>query len=158
MNIFILDHDIAQCARYHCDQHVGKMILESTQILCTALHNRGMDAPYRPTHSRHPSVLWAGASMDNFRWLVRLAHELNAEYRYRYRKPADHASVRVLKLVQDTEFESNGLTEFPQAMPDSYKVAGNAVEAYRNFYLGEKAAFATWTRRPQPDWWLPHAA
>lgn len=158
MNIFVLDHDRQRCARFHCDQHVGKMILESTQILCTALHNRGIDAPYRPTHNRHPSVIWAGASVDNFRWLAGLARQLNEEYRYRYRKTDDHASIKALEQVENAEFESHGLTEFPQAMPASYKVPGDAVAAYRNFYLAEKSAFATWTRRSQPDWWLPHAA
>ena len=158
MNIFILDNDLERCARYHCDQHVSKMILESVQILCTALHNRGIEAPYRPTPSKHPSVLWAGASLDNYRWLAQLASELNREYRYRYQKDADHASIAVLRRVQDIEFESLGLTEFAQAMPDQYKVPGDAVAAYRAFYRGEKSRFATWTRRRQPQWWMAHAA
>lgn len=158
MNVFVLDNDLERCARYHCDQHVSKMILESTQILCTALHNRGIEAPYRPTHSKHPSVLWAGASLDNYRWLTQLAFALNREYRFRYQKDSDHASVRVLKRVQDIEFESRGLTEFAQAMPDHYKVPGDAVAAYRAFYQGDKSRFATWTRRPAPEWWVAHAA
>jgi hypothetical protein len=29
-----------------------------------------------------------------------------------------------------------------EAMPDPYKVSGNAVAAYRAFYLGEKRRFA----------------
>ncbi|SER70381.1 hypothetical protein SAMN05421690_10568 [Nitrosomonas sp. Nm51] len=37
MNIFVLDLDIKKCAQYDCDQHVSKMILESAQLLCTAL-------------------------------------------------------------------------------------------------------------------------
>jgi len=28
MNIFFLDTDTKQCAKYHCDKHVVKMILE----------------------------------------------------------------------------------------------------------------------------------
>ena len=54
MNIFILDNNIEKCARYHCDQHVVKMILESVQILCTALNKKGMQTPYRSTHVKHP--------------------------------------------------------------------------------------------------------
>ena len=53
MNIFILDRDVTMCARYHCDQHVVKMILESVQLLCTALNKKGFDTPYRSTHIRH---------------------------------------------------------------------------------------------------------
>jgi hypothetical protein len=158
MNIFVLDHDIGRCARYHCDAHVSKMILESVQILCTALNKKGFSTPYRSTHAKHPCVLWAEDSYDNFQWLARLAHALNAEYRFRYARTGDHASIAVLEQVEKLRFESLGLTEFVQAMPEQYKVPGDAVAAYRSFYLGEKHAFARWTRRPPPGWWIRDAA
>ena len=158
MNIFVLDQDLVRCARYHCDAHVSKMILESVQILCTALNKKGFETPYRSTHAKHPCVLWAEQSYDNFTWLGRLARELNKEYRYRYQRDRDHASIAVLDRLRGIQFESRGLTAFAQAMPDSYKVPGDAVEAYRRFYLAEKKAFAKWTARPRPDWWVADAA
>jgi len=158
MNIFVLDRDCERCARFHCDAHVSKMTLESVQILCTVLNERGFTTPYRSTHRRHPCVLWAGASYDNFQWLARLARALNAEFRYRYQRATDHASIAVLNEIETLQFESFGLTEFAQAMPDHYKVPGNAVAAYRSFYLGEKSRFARWTRRAPPDWWLREVA
>ncbi len=81
MNIFVLDEDIEQCAQYHCDQHVVKMILESVQMLCTALNKKGFVTPYKSTHVNHPCVLWVEESFDNFLWLKKLAIELNTEYR-----------------------------------------------------------------------------
>jgi hypothetical protein len=36
MNIFYLSDDPVQCAKWHCDQHVTKMILEYAQLLSTA--------------------------------------------------------------------------------------------------------------------------
>jgi hypothetical protein len=158
MNIFILDTDIALCARYHCDRHVNKMILESVQILCTVLNERGFQTPYKSTHRNHPSVRWVDQSYDNFLWLAELAAALNHEYRYRYDKDRDHASIRVLGNIINLRYESEGLTEFAQAMPDEYKVPGDAVSAYRAFYLGEKHRFARWTRRPAPKWWGSDAA
>jgi len=158
MNIFVLDLDISRCARYHCDRHVSKMILESVQILCTALHARGFAPPYRPTHAKHPCVLWVAESYDNFLWLGQLARSLNEEYRYRYGKDRDHASIAVLEQIQAMRFEARGMTEFAQAMPEQYKVPGDAVSAYRAFYLGEKHAFAKWTGRDAPEWWVRRAA
>ena len=158
MNIFVLDHDIRRCAQSHCDQHVSKMVLESVQMLCTALNAKGFNTPYRSTHMKHPCTLWVGASYDNFEWLTELAVELNREFRFRYERDKDHASIAVLRQLEKLRFERNGLTEFAQAMPDTYKRPGDAVSAYRDFYLGDKAAFASWKRRPAPDWWLPHAA
>lgn len=81
MNIFILDKDIETCARNHCDQHVGKMILKSTQILCAVLNKRGFETPYRSTHMNPPCVKWVEKSADNFCWLVQLAYALNTEFR-----------------------------------------------------------------------------
>jgi hypothetical protein len=153
MNIFILDTNIETCARYHCDQHVGKMILESTQILCTALNKKGFTTPYKSTHVKHPSVLWVEDSLDNFRWLAQLAHALNKEFCWRFERDSDHASITVLKKIEGATFENKSLTEFPQAMPDKYKVPGDPVAAYRAFYIGEKSRFATWTKRRTPGWY-----
>ena len=158
MNIFVLDRDIRRCAQAHCDRHVVKMILESVQIMCTALNGKGFETPYRSTHRHHPCVAWAAESHDNFLWLARLVDELNREYRYRYQRDRDHASIRALDAIRHCRFESSGLTEFAQAMPEEFRVPGDAVAAYRSFYQAEKHGFATWTRRRAPEWWLPHAA
>tara|TARA_B100001063_G_scaffold193682_1_gene185074 strand:+ start:2041 stop:2202 length:162 start_codon:yes stop_codon:yes gene_type:complete len=44
-----------------------------------------------------------------------------------------------------------GFTDPPQCMPDEYKCE-NTVEAYRNYYLGEKMGFAKWNYTPTPEW------
>ncbi|MFV0489820.1 MAG: hypothetical protein ACK5NL_21920, partial [Vibrio fluvialis] len=56
------------------------------------------------------------------------------------------------ELIQQHTYPSIGLTEFAQAMPDEYKIRGDAVSAYRRFYLGEKMGFARWTKRELPAW------
>lgn len=152
MNIFILDTDIQKCAQYHCDQHVVKMILESVQLLCTALNKKGFVTPYKSTHLNHPSVLWVEESYDNFLWLKQLALALNEEYKFRYNKQVDHKSIAILHSISAHSFPAIGLTRFPQAMPDNYKVQNDAVKAYRHFYIGDKAKFAKWTKRAVPHW------
>ena len=55
MNIFLLDWNTDVCAQYHCDKHVVKMILESTQMLSTVHSKYYSDlAPYLPVHAKHP--------------------------------------------------------------------------------------------------------
>ena len=155
MNIFLLDNDVEQCAKFHCDQHVGKMILESAQLLCTALNEKGITTPYRSTHIRHPCTLWVGNSIDNFQWLVGLSIALNDEYRWRYEKSQDHASIGVVRQIENFRFASRGLTPFAQAMPAQYKDVNDPVAAYRRFYCNEKSTFATWTKREPPEWFVP---
>ena len=152
MNIFVLDENIEKCARYHCDQHVVKMILESTQMLCTTLNKQGVKTPYKPTHANHPCVRWLDQSYTNFQWLKSLALALNTEYRFRYGHDKDHASVRVIRELEPYSYRARGLTPFAQVMPDIYKTDLNPVLAYRAFYVGEKLSFARWTNRPTPSW------
>jgi hypothetical protein len=154
LNIFILDRNIRMCARYHADQHVVKMILEGAQMLCTVLNENGGNAPYKPTHLKHPCTQWVSRSLSNWLWLRRLILALNREYLYRFGSVSDHASARVAKSLSPPLIPDFGLTEFAQAMPDKYKVPGDPVQAYRRYYIGEKSRFAKWTRRTTPKWFL----
>lgn len=155
MNIFVLDETPYKCAVAHCDRHVVKMVLETAQILCTAAHlNGGQRVAYKPTHSKHPCVQWAAASRDNFAWLIALGNALACEYYRRYGKT--HKSYEVIRgcVGYYTMLPAAGRTPFPLCMPDEYKVAGDAVQSYRNYYLGEKMGFARWEAggAETPDW------
>ena len=155
MNIFVLDYNPELCAQYHCDKHVVKMILESAQILCSALAQQGFVVPYGITHAYHPCVKWAMAARENRAWLIRLAKALNHEYMWRYRKSIPHKSMGAVKIAEACEQKRSAYsnkTAFVQAMPEKYKISGNPVKAYRNYYLGEKMHFAKWTRRGIPYW------
>lgn len=121
-------------------------------MLCTVLHQHGARAPYKPTHQRHPCTLWAGASLDNWNWLRSLALHLDEEYRFRFERRHSHRSAIVARGLPAPPLRALGLTEFAQAMPPEYRVPGDAVRAYRGFYLAAKASFATWTKRPIPLW------
>ena len=162
MNIFVLHADAAQAALPAVDRHVVKMVLETAQILSTALHRHGLEAPYRPSHKGHPCVVWAGDTAANFGWLVQHGLALGAEYEYRYGRvhgslPAIQACRRQIPLLhlaiaksgrQDpTEF-----TDWPQAMPDDSKVPGDAVAAYRRYYNLHKRHLHRWTKRNVPEW------
>ena len=152
MNIFVLDEDIETCARYHCDKHVVKMILESAQMLCTVNSKLGLNTPYKPVHPKHPCTLWAGTSLSNWKWLKELSYHLNNEYVRRYNKPY-HKSWKVIESLEIPNIEDIGLTRFAQAMPPMYKQE-DSVNAYREYYRGEKREFATWKNTEIPSWWI----
>jgi hypothetical protein len=136
------------------------MILESAQMLCTALpltQNYQMYngvTLYKPTHTKHPCTIWAGKSHQNYQWLLNHAVGLYCEYTRRYGKI--HKSSHVVRVMAQLEekcpLPDIGLTPFAQAMPDQYKDA-NAVVAYRNYYIGEKSKIAVWKHSTPPYWW-----
>lgn len=154
MNIFVLDNDQKICAQYHCDKHCIKMILESAQILCCVFHSQGFkNIPYRKTHFNHPCSIWVRESKENFLWCLELLKELLIEYTYRYGKIHKTSLVYywIIENYSLLKFDKNGFTEQPKCMLDKYKV-DSVVESYRNYYIGDKASFAKWTKREIPEW------
>lgn len=151
MNIFILDKNIEKCAQYHCDSHVVKMILESAQILCTVLWQTGTAAPYRPTHLKHPCVIWAGESLANWLWLKELGSALNKEYQYRFNKSCNHKSYDIIKILPIPSIPNLGLTKHVQVVPEMYR-STNVINAYRQYYIHHKKHIAKWTKRKTPHW------
>ena len=153
MNIFVLHLDPKTAAEQHCDKHVGKMLLETVQMLSTARQRHGLDAPYREVHTKHPCTIWAGDSVQNFKWLYQLGLSLDDQFKKRFGK--QHKSGLALRECADglDALPDNGLTQRPQAMPVEYK-NDDPVTAYRKYYLAEKARFAKWERGvPSPSWW-----
>lgn len=107
---------------------------------------------YWGCHHKHPVTLWAGHSYENWEWLCKHGLALYKEFRYRYL--SDHKSGYVIKKLFEAGLgpKEGGRTPFAQAMPDQYKHE-NAITAYRQYYIGEKAGFAKWTKRNPPYWW-----
>lgn len=151
MNIFACDYDPVQAAIWLPDKLVVKMPLESAQILCTAIWLSGGTAPYKPTHVKHPCVLWTGKALGNWQWLVEHGLALCDEFTHRYGKL--HGSRIVLEAVRELGPTKGKLQSFVMAMPDQYKHS-DPVIAYRHFLVAEKTRYASWkdeTRKP--PWW-----
>lgn len=128
------------------------MPLESTQMLATIVQVHGGVAKYKPTHQNHPCTLWAQETVDNYQWLLTHGKALCAEYSHRYGRV--HACQALLEgelSLMPKSIRRTGLTDFAQAMPDTYR-GDDAVIAYRRYYLAEKSGFAKWTNRLAPVW------
>lgn len=159
MNIFVLASDPEECARYHCDKHVVKMVVEYAQLLSTAHHHFKSpweEGVYRQTHQNTPCPLWVEESADNYVWLYRVFMHLCDEYTHRYGKVhlTDHKMRNILMNIPHRPNMWYGITPHPLVMPEKYWT-DCAVESYRNFYRGDKVHFARWTKRETPKWMYP---
>ena len=139
------------------DKHVVKMILEYVQLLCTA-HQVFSKIPltdiYRATHMNHPSAKWVRESKSNYMWLYGMYIALLDEYTHRYKKI--HACTRLVLPLKNIPagIPDGDFTEPPPAMPDEYKVPGDSIRSYKNYYNGDKRHIFKWTKRPRPGWCL----
>ena len=149
MNIFFLDADPKHAAQMQCDKHVVKMVLETAQMLSTAARAQGHKVGYKSAYPKHPMTLCVGQSPNNFAWTMIHGLELCKEYTLRYNKT--HATEKIMNDLYDV-CKGNYMkkTEPPQCMPDKYK-SKSYVQAYRNYYLGDKKRFAQYTNRKPPE-------
>lgn len=153
MNIFYLDQKVEQCAAYHCDKHVVKMILEYAQLLSSACRINGWEVGYKLTHQNHPCAIWTRTSEANFLYLADLQHHLNEEYKKRY-SGKDHKSyLLVQNEIVLPDLPKLPFSEPPKCLPDEFKHL-STVEAYRQYYIRDKAYFCTW-KTQVPDWFIP---
>ena len=151
MNIFHLDKEPETCAKYHCDKHVVKMILETAQLLCGAHWATGGQAQYKLSHVNHPSAKWVRQDLHNYIWLCELGIQLCWEYTHRYGKT--HKSYDIILWCCDNhpKIPNVKFTPPPMAMPDEYRGV-STIQSYRNYYMGEKRSFCTWKNRDIPSW------
>jgi len=183
MNLFYLDEDVDKCAEYHIDSHVVKMPTEAAQMLTTAIwvdHLLGhvprkltpeelgilnefkAQQPsieertftrFLPAHPNHPCSIWVRSSLHNYEWTFSYMCALNGEWQYRYGHSQDHKSFTAgVNLPDPSNLPSNGLTARPLCMPEDC-FDDDPIEAYRLYYMVEKADFAVWKKRQKPPWW-----
>ena len=161
MNIFFLNSCPQKAARDYCDRHCSKMVLEMAQMFCTNFHLQDISAPYKPTHPNHPSTRWIREAKENFNWAIAHCRELCDEKTRRFGKP--HKSEEVLNWVvanaHKLSFDQNKLTKFAIAISEDSECrknpkfsVDNPVEAYRLYYIHDKAYMATWKYSQIPEW------
>jgi len=150
MNIFMLDENLTLNAQYMVDRHVVKMPTESAQMLCTALHCCGQDAPYKQTHVNHPDSIWCRSSLENWLYLKDLALKICEEYTYRYGKI--HKAETIIRSLQTPNLPSLERTTLPNCMDSEFIVSNTVVENYRNYYKVGKAHLHRWKMRNPPEW------
>lgn len=95
MNIFVTSNCPIKCAKNLDDKRVIKMVLETAQMLCTALNLQGQQTPYKSTHANHPANIWARETKSNWVWLWDHGIALCSEYTSRYGKT--HKCEKVIK-------------------------------------------------------------
>jgi len=184
MNIFAVNADPRLSAIDLCDKHVVKMILETTQILCTAhrvldgLETRAESesgrsrkewilqdpyfnsALYAASYVNHPCTVWARENSENYNWLLTHGFELVSEYNNRFGQDKVHKCSLVLNLLKQApkNIKIASRTNFAQAMPDRYRQT-DSVDAYRNYYAMVKfmGGVAKWNKSsPRPTWVMEH--
>jgi hypothetical protein len=132
MNIFVSSPDPEISAAVLDNKRVVKMVLETCQLLSTAINESGGIGPYKSTHINHPCSIWARSSRENYRWLFLHFIALIKEYRKRYKK-IHKCQTYISELYSggNTYIKPGKLTEFVNCTVFKDKL--NVHEAYCNY-------------------------
>ena len=159
MNIFVTSTDPEQCAQAYCDSHVNKMLLETTQLLCTAHHACGSTFPgiYKPSHMNHPSALWVRECVENYVWAWQLLRALHREYTYR--RGREHGCFQLMFPLFKIPGKDWPMSHKPPKHifvgPEDCAPGFPVVERYRELYRIKFQSFKRpmrWTKRNPPSW------
>lgn len=162
VNLFYLDKDPQKCAKFYCDKHVNKILVEILQIL-SQLHHflDSKDPPYKQCLMIKPGLAplrWAMTSKSNYKYCADLAYFLFKEYQFRYKKE-DHKCQAAIIWLQNNipdQIQKKNRTKF--LLTDNTKIYqdffSDDVKASRLAYVDYKCKKDKWTRREIPKWYL----
>ena len=167
MNIFCIDENPIQAARWLCDQHCNKMVLESAQMLANCFTSETLeDAPRaksgnvrKHSYYNHPCSIWVRESTDNMIWLILHALEMEEERLRRGFNPhfsvsfidwcADNVARSFVPLGKQTDF-AIAISPDKDCRKHSEFNSLDTVGKYRLYYALDKK-FAKWTQN-KPAW------
>ena len=143
MNIFALSRCPMQSAWWLDDIRKNKMILESAQMLSTAVRTLCPDTDlqvYKVAYLNHPCTIWARQSRDNFKWLLSHMSHLWLQ------KGGEHGSARLIPQLDEYSstgyFPNEELTPFANCARNlergvDYSEHTDTHEAYR-LYMNDR--------------------
>lgn len=177
MQIFASSPDPVLCAAWLDDKRVRKMVVETAQLLSTAIRHEMPDCDtdlYKPT--AQGKALWTWARVPcNLRWLAHHGRALCAELDHRGLSPGKFVRTRAI-LANCLAIAEHAYLHRPEGSP--YLPGGfvnatrqqrdgvdfthvpDANEAYRLYldarwaieYRGKPHLAPRWTNRPAPPW------
>lgn len=164
MNVFLVSRHPEICAQSLDDKRVRKMVLETTQLICTVLNKTYHErvTPYESVHHNHPITLWAEGLPSSLPWLYALGVAYGEEVIYRDgRKHASHL------VLEGLTFKWPWLTRYrPLSIDQFYNCARHKGKGLDFTHLPIRKAYReylnarwptdklkpVWTRRDPPSW------
>ena len=159
MNIFVTDNSPIVSAVNLDDKRLIKMVLESAQMLSTAMHVVGApNPPYKKTHVNHPCSVWARTTRANYRWLMDHFNELCIEYWRRYGKIHKCFNHINTFITAESFMPTGDLMSFANC--SRFKDI-ETIQAYKLTMIAKwtedenKKRKARWTKNMPPNWFTP---
>lgn len=164
MNIFATDPCPRISAQNLDDKRVSKMVLETAQMLSSAILVQAGEAGlkdaslYRKTHVNHPCTVWTRSGRQQFDWMIEHGLWLNDEFMRRYDHSLPHWSVTVI----DEAAKHRGL--FDESRPLIFDFNSSGFHDERGIHFNYQLCMShkwcykdarrpTWTKTTRPKFY-----
>jgi len=149
-----VDPDTTKCAEALDDLRLNKMIIETAQLLSTAMREAGYiaDDIYKSTHRNHPCAIWVRESSENYKWTLLYMSDLVEERQRRTGK--NHKSYQIFNtLCGGTKMMPQGpMTPFANCSPHKHLDVFEAYKLTLIFKWQDDKRPPKWTNSKPPAW------
>ena len=161
MNLFVTDPLPGISAIDLDDRRVVKMVLETAQLLSTAVHLGMMEKKsdddngyvYRATHKHHPVTKWVVADPHHIGWTYLYFVAILNEFEIRFKKR--HASKYIFYRLSPPDTSKCRPTEFCNCTPFPELPPFAAYRQTLRHKWHEDKFSPTWRVRGEPSWRYP---
>ena len=170
MNLFTISDNTKDCVQSLDNILLGKTIVESAQMLSTAIHlnDKIKDKPegiYKKYNANEEHNKWVRENRTNFKWTIHYLIDGLNEWKYRFDKIHDTWNVAKILIQYENYFEDGEMTPFPRKFShklENYnelmemKNTFTAYKTYLNTKWKEKSESQTppkWTKRGAPEFY-----
>lgn len=133
MTILVLDRNPETAATYHSKRDSDRKLHEYVWMLCSVHWLHGADAPFHGQSKNHPCTKWAASTVENYRWLWRLAKALSAIYFLLYGKEHQYTKMLAALRMPPGTLVARGFSKHVIFLPEKFKSA-DPVDSYRAYY------------------------
>ena len=170
MNLFTISNNTNDCAKALDDVLLSKTIVESAQMLSTAIHmnDKIIDKPegiYKKYNANEEHNQWVRASKSNYKWTFFYLTSCLNEYHYRFGKYHDTYNLVPTISVYENYFPLTDMTPFTRKFSkdlENYEELMNIKDtcvAYKKYLATKwkektlKGKEPVWTNRTKPDFY-----
>lgn len=170
MNLFTISDNTQYCARNLDDVLLRKTIVESAQMLSTAiiLNDKIKEKPegiYKKYNANEEHNKWVRESKYNYKWTYMYLIDCLKEYQYRFSKTHDTHKLAYIFPQYENDFPLIDMTPFTRKFNQSYENyqelmnMKDTCNAYKTYLITkwEKETIdgkePLWTNREKPDFY-----
>ena len=170
MNLFTTSDNTKACVQALDDVLLGKTIIESAQMLSTAIHlnDKIVEKPegiYKKYNANEEHNKWVRENQTNYKWTVHYLLDGLTEFHYRFGKPHDTWNVAKIVVQYENDFEQGEMTPFTRKFSkdtenfDELMSMTNTCQAYQQYLCTKWRTKTTqgkspiWTKRGAPEFY-----